>query len=580
MDKKNFKNIGTYIIVGLIFLFFTAIITYPLIIKFGTVVPGIGDVFIYMWTLWWFAYALIVRHQFPLFTDLMFYPLPLNIAQDVSIVHGMVALPVSLMSGPIAAYNFIIFFTFIVTGIGFYLFLKLLTKSSIAAFFGSFIYTFSYYRIFRALVGHLDLASTEWYGFSLYFLSLLFIYQKRKWKNYFGAAVFMALTAYTEYRSFLYFAVFSVVFFVVSVTARLLINNDKEVIREIYEEALSYSRVLVLLFVFVTPLLAINLTKTYDVQFAPTYPEFNAVMPAFFLPPCGTFFSSLLPSCFFSSAWEGKVVYLGVTPLVLMIAYLFAKKDRRELMLSFLFGVCFLIFIILSLGTKTPLYSWLFENISLFRVMRVPSRFIVIAEISLAVFAAFSLQRFFSAVTKPLPKYLAASLLLLLLLIEARPSDMKTVKIAAIPQEHLKVIKPGNNYSILEIPFGFRGNIYETFGSHTTDISFFYQMIHRTPLIGGYMSMIDEETWATFRENQLIQKLVLCQETGRCADLDDKDRNDFSHVLRIRYVVFLNKLHKPLEQLLVKEFNLRSLYVNGHISVWENPSVSYGQSHK
>lgn len=573
--KRLFKKIGTIVVVAALFFFFTSLITYPLITKFMTVIPGIGDVYIYMWTLWWFAYALVVRHQFPLFTDLMFYPMPINIAQDVSVVHGLMALPVSIWVGPVAAYNFIIFATFIITGVGFYLFLKLLTKNSLAAFFGSFIYTFSYYRIFRALVGHLDLASTEWYGFSLYFLSLIFIYQKREWKNYIWAAVFMALTAYTEYRTFFYFMVFSGVFVVASVVARLLIDKSQRVLNLLYEGALSYASLLVPLFIFIIPLFVLNLTKTYDVQFAPTYPEFNAVIPAYVLPPCGILLSSFLPWCFASTAWEGRVVYLGITPLVLAVIYLFLKKDKSERMIGYLFGICFFIFIILTLGTKTVLYTWLFDHVSLlFGIMRVPSRFIVITEISIAVFAALSLKYILASVSKPFIRHIVLGMILIMLVVEAIPTGIKTVDTESIPLDHLAVIKPGRNNAILEVPFGFRGNIYETFGSHKNDLSFYYQIMHKTPLIGGYMSMIDQETWLFMYHNQLIKKLVLCQTEGSCEALNEEDKRYFTSTFRIRYVVFLNSEYKTLEQYLVKEFNLRSLYQRGDTSVWENPLLS------
>lgn len=567
-----FKRFGPVIGIGASFFLFTVLITYPLITMFNTAVPGEGDVFVYMWTLWWFAYALVIRHQFPLFTDLMFYPTPLNIAQDVSIVHGLIALPVSLWFGPMAAYNYIIFVTFILTGIGFYLFFKLLTKHSLAAFFGTFIFTFSYYRIHRALIGHLDLASTEWYGFALYFLSLIFIYQKREWKNYVWAAVFMALSAYTEYRSFFYFSVFSGVFVISATAARMLVYRNQRTLGYIYEEVLSYASLLVPLFIFIVPLFAVNLTKTYDVQFAPTYPEFNAVIPAFIFPPCGVLLSAILPSCFASTVWEGRIVYLGIISVILAAIYIFIKKDKLEKFLGYLFGACFFVFIILSLGTKTPIYVWLFDHVFFFRILRVPSRFIIIAEISIAVFAALTLSRLFAETFRPHIKYAVTVVLLALLILEAVPTNMKIINVGNIPRDHLDAIEQGNNYAILEVPFGFRGNIYTTFGSHKNDLSFYYQMFHKTPLIGGYMSMIDEETWLFMYNNQLIRKLVLCQNMGECEPLDDKDRIYFTSVFRIRYVIFLDRTRELFEQHLAKNLNLQLLYRRGDTSVWENPS--------
>jgi hypothetical protein len=514
------------------------------------------------------------RHQFPVFTDFMFYPTPINISQDVSLIHGLIALPVTHFFGPVAGYNFIIFFTFVVTGLGFFLFLRLLTKHSLAACIGSVVFTFSYYRIFRALIGHLDLASTEWYGFALYYLSLLFIYRKFAWKNYFGAALFIALTAYTEYRSFSYFVVFSGVFFAASLLIHPLFEKTKRIRELTIEAVLGYANTLLLLFVFIIPLVTVNIAKTYDVQFAPTYPEFNASLIAFIAPPCSILFSRILPGCYSSTAWEGDIVYLGIVPLLLFVIGLFTRKTLQEKLLLSLFAIVFIIFILFAMGTTTPLFSWLFYHVSLFRVMRVPSRFVVIAEISMAVFAAFSMRQLLNSITGTTKKRIVTVIILLLLLAEALPQNLPTVDTKKIPADHLAVLRQSSSYAVLEVPFGFRGNIYETFGSHHNDISFYYQTRHRIPLIGGYMSMIDEDTWKKMRTNSLIQKLTLCQEAQKCDALDESDRDHFNRLFRIRYVIFLDENYKALEHYLVQGLGLTPLFHKGSITVWENPAVN------
>lgn len=559
--------------VGVLLLTLTAIITFPLILRFNSILPGTRDTFIYLWTLWWFAYSLLSLHQIPLYTDLLFYPTPINIAQDVSLIHGLIAMPITHLFGPIAGYNFVIFFTFIITGLGFFLFLRLLTKHTWAACIGSVIFTFSYYRIFRALIGHLDLASTEWYGFALYFLSLLFIYRKHERKNFFGAAGFMALTAYTEYRSFSYFLIFSGVFFAVSVFVHLTVDRTKKVTTQLFEGVIAYAHTLVLLFIFIIPLIAVNITKTYDVQFAPTYPEFNAPPIAFIAPPCSIIVSQLLPGCYTSKSWEGNIVYLGIIPMLLSAILFFRKKTAQEKIYLLLFAIIFIVFVLFAMGTSTPLFSWLFYHISLFRIMRVPSRFVVIAEISMAVFAAFATKHLLDSIHGKTKKGIIMVGLLFLLTVEALPLNLPVVDTEKIPDEHLPVLRQSHNYAVLEIPFGFRGNIYETIGSHFNDISFYYQIRHRIPLIGGYMSMIDKDTWIKARRNQLIQKMALCQKTKQCDELDDGDREQFSHVFRIRYVIFHDDQHKALERYLVDGFGLIPLYQKGSVAVWENPAI-------
>ncbi len=562
------------VIVGLLLFLATSFLTYPLIVEFTSRLPGIGDVYTYAWALWWFMYSIVYLHQIPIDTNLQFYPLHINVSQDISFVHGILSSPVAFIWGPIAGYNFIIFFTYIVTGMGFYLFLRLFMKSNFAAFFGSFIFTFSYNRQFRALIGQLDIASTEWIGFCLYFLAQLFIYRKYTNAYVVGAAVFLAITAYTEYRNFFYIILFAGVFICASVIVHYFFDAREERNALFFEMVEPVIKILLLTYALILPIIFINTQKIGDIQYAPTYVDFNANLLSYILVPCNLLLASILRICYEAPGFEGKTVYLGMVPMLLTLLFIYKKRTIFDRKVFYIFTICLTIFFVLSLGTLTPLYRMLFDNIPLFKIIRVPSRLVVLVEICIAVFAALGLQHLFSNMKSNVLKGVLACVLLVITFTEARLINIPHTGKKYIPDTHLSVLAPPGDFSMLEIPFGFRGNVYETLGSHDTGISFYYQMKHHIPLIGGYMSMIDWNSWNTIKKDSLMQKLIWCQQTKICDPLTDAEKERFNTVYKIRYVTFLNRKYYHMRKYLSEEFLLIKIYEDELTTVWQNSNVS------
>lgn len=564
--------VRNYLLVAVLFGLLTAAVTFPLVNNIQTRIPGYGDALTYLWTLWWFHHAAAVLHQNPLLTNFQFYPEVINISQDVSLMHGILALPIISYFGIYAGYNAVIFFTYIVTGIGFYIFLRSFIVNRVAAFIGSCFFTFSYYRNVRVTEGHVDIASTEWYGFVLYFLTAIFYFGNHSRRNIFGASVFLAACAYTEYRNFFYITLFFALFTFVTTVVRT-INAKKAVIKALLvAQAESFVSVALIVWFLLLPLFIINLSKVGDVQYTPTYSEFNALAPAFILPPCNTHLGKLLPRCFFSPVYEGGMVYLGIVPVLFSIYYIFSNRGQRDKRLIILFGSLAIVFLVLSLGTQTPLYSWLFDHLPLFKVVRVPSRLVVLAGACLAVISALGVQAMLQRGSTVIRLAILCAATLLFIA-EGAVADVKYVYDREKSISHLTVLEAGSSYSMLEVPFGFRGNIYETLGSHNTGQSFHYQMRHKIPLIGGYMSMIDFSTWRRVSEDSLLMKLVNCQEISLCEPMNEQEKQAFSGKYKIKYITFLSNDYMHLERYLRGNLNLKELYRDKTTTVLQNSSL-------
>jgi hypothetical protein len=103
-----------------------------------------------------------------------------------------------------------------------------------------------------------------------------------------------------------------------------------------------------------------------------------------------------------------QFVFLGwVTPLVALAGLVLLVRGRRYA-LAALLAVGAVVPILLALGTRTPLYSWLWHALPPFRFPRVPERLLPIACLCIAALFAFAIARS----RRPVVAALAVALLL------------------------------------------------------------------------------------------------------------------------------------------------------------------------
>jgi hypothetical protein len=153
----------------------TLAMTYPLVTRFTTAIPGDGfDGWQHTWNLWWVRRALLVEHAHPWFTDMLYYPVGVSLLfHTLNLFNGLTTLPMQLAWGLLPAYNSAVLFSFAVSGLGAYLLARTVLgprSSRLAAFAAGIIFTFSPFHIAH-LLGHMQVLSMEWVPFfSLYLL--------------------------------------------------------------------------------------------------------------------------------------------------------------------------------------------------------------------------------------------------------------------------------------------------------------------------------------------------------------------------------------------------------------------------
>ena len=153
----------------------TLVMTYPLIRRFTSAIPGDGfDGWQNYWNLWWVRQALLVEHAHPWFTDMLYAPVGVSLLfHTLNLFNGLATLPIQLAWGLFPTYNSAVLFSFAMSGLGAYLLARYVLgprSSRLAAFAAGIIFTFSPFHIAH-LLGHMQVMSMEWVPFfALYLL--------------------------------------------------------------------------------------------------------------------------------------------------------------------------------------------------------------------------------------------------------------------------------------------------------------------------------------------------------------------------------------------------------------------------
>jgi hypothetical protein len=165
------KAIGlTVVLVSLLFgLFF-----WPLPAHWGSWIVGGNltptDGWMFVWNLWWVKTALVERGTSPLFAPDLFYPRGVSLGlHSLSLANGVLSVPLQAVSGPIAAHNWLVLLSFVLSALGVYALARELGAATPGAMAAGIAFALCPYRVAHS-VGHLNLVSTQWIPFTLWAL--------------------------------------------------------------------------------------------------------------------------------------------------------------------------------------------------------------------------------------------------------------------------------------------------------------------------------------------------------------------------------------------------------------------------
>lgn len=579
------------------YLFLALLLTFPLLTRVTTHVPGDGsDDPALAWNLWWVPYALIHLGQSPIYCDYMFYPIGLNLAfYTLTYLNAFLSIPIQSAFGLVVAANVNVWFSFVMGGFGTYLLVKYLLQVSsfrfqveqletcnlkletLAAFAAGALYAFSSNKFLYVSLGQFNIASSHWIPF--YVLFLLKVTADRRpttddrgasgeWQAaiYYGAllGLFLLFQALSEFIYASFLIIFTAIYLIFHLSSSVL-RRSSSILRPPSFVLRLLLSLLIAALTFTLPMSPILAAMFQDMATEGDFIQQGLGFADVFASDAFGFFvpSHLHPilgglEAQFNFAYT-NFAYLGFVALALALVALWRVPRAR------VWGIFSAIFLLISLGPELrvngarfdlPMPFDLLLEIPFVKGNRYPSRWSVMVTLALAMLVGYGVAWWLGIVSKwqkvskghwRLPT--AYCLLLTVLLFEhlAVPLPLSDMR---IPDVYHTIARDAGDFTVLEIPLAWR-NGYRMTGTLDQAMMFaqWYQTAHRRPILGGNTSRNPELKFQYFTESPVIQSLIAV-ETGH--PLDDatlqRDRELAPDVLRflgVRYVVWHSPRNPP-----------------------------------
>ena len=203
MTRKNLQRFHHYFKIALLVLFFillSLVFTRPLIYHLSThIVGSYGDNMGFIWQIGWVKQAIFDLQQIPIKTHLLNFPYGYNLYNsEISPLQILIALPFTLVGGPVLGYNISMLSTFVFAGLCMFYWIYSKTKSWQAGVVIGTAYAVSPFHLAHFLTGHLNISAIQW--FPLFFMGLFGILENKGFskKNVLLTGLGLALISFSS----------------------------------------------------------------------------------------------------------------------------------------------------------------------------------------------------------------------------------------------------------------------------------------------------------------------------------------------------------------------------------------------
>ncbi len=512
--RSSVWRVGTaghiHALVLLLYTVLTGIMTWPLAANLTSAIPGDSfDGWQNYWNLWWLKIALVERVQNPFVTDLLYAPTGVGLYfHTLNPFNGVVTLPIQLSGGLMAAYNSVVWISWVLGGYGvFLLTLWVLRRGGQmtiarygAAFLAGVIFTFSPFHMAH-LLGHMQVMSLQWMPFYILYLlrGVDRVHHASSWRrDGLMAGLFLALVGLCDWYFVLYLFLFTGVFVIWQLGGTLY--TQRRIQLSLLYPALTAGIVFLLL---LSPILYPMIVEAlrFDFMERPVTDLYilSATLADFVIP--NRLHTLFRPESF---AWIGNQIApvsertISVGYLALVLAAMGGIWDRRRT--GFWWAIA-LVFILIALGPAfklqtitwtdvpgdPPSFAWtpydlLNRTIPFMRISRSVSRFSVIVQLALAVAAAAGL----TLLLRRRSRQAAAALTFAALLVVLAEYWVAPYPISPpdTPAYYTQIAADDAQGAVLNLPMNYDRPGY-----------LLYQTIHQKPLSVAYISRDDPRTY-------------------------------------------------------------------------------------
>jgi len=504
---KDLAVIGLYVIL-------TIAMTWPLVRRLNTHLPGHGDdLLVRYWNRWWIKRKLAQGGDL-FYTDMIFYPTGVNLLyHNIAWANIALWLPLEPLVGGIVAFNLIYLLNLFLCAIGMYALARYLTRSTAAALAAGLVYAFWPYRLFE--IDHSNLIAVQWLPLFL-LCSIRVVREERKFRHATLAALFLVLTGYTRWQLLVFAAIVSAVYGLYSLTFERRLWNPRVILAFVVMGAVSLALMAPALY----PLVRAQLTRQHPEDlFVPSLISKQTDLLAYVVPPhnhpLDGLFKGLVYAKSYTRAWYSNA-YLGY--LVIPLLILGALKARR--MRWFWVGLA-LVAWLLALGPSLRLNKHIYAGIPLpqvlvkdflpIKIMREERRFNILLALPVAALTAYGItflrDQVRALAKKPLRLLLGRKVLarcmpilfaglMLLMCLDYLQIPMRTFKVEISPF-YYSLAKEPKDLALLNLPTG-------------RDRSPYYmlcQTVHGKPIVEGSVARPPREAKAFIEDNPFLAYL-------------------------------------------------------------------------
>ncbi|AAM04602.1 TPA: hypothetical protein HA338_13205 [Methanosarcina acetivorans] len=501
-----------------LYTLFTFILTYPVIFKIRTHIPGMTDAFQWIRSLWYTPTALFNPDLTKLTHDyLIFYPYGVPVTPLHSAFNQVVSYVLSRVMEIHIAYNILFLFSFIFGAYGTYLLITYLSGDKLASFIAGLVFAFSPYHFAHSL-GHLGAVSIEWLPFCALYLMKMF--REGGVRNSFFAGVFFIFVAMSDLQYMVFMGIFVMLLFLYEIY--IFLREEKKDYREIFEKIFyKYALFGVVSFSGLIPLTIDNLLIAISNENFLKLNPFEAVtfstdllsffLPSVFHPVFGDFTKDIYSN--FSGNVSENTTYIGYTVILLSsFATIRLKGDKCVKFWS----IAALFFSLISLGpllhingnttftvfnTTVPLpHLVLYYLIPFLDNCRTVGRFFVIASLSFAVLTGYGISELLKSNKNN--KKIIAIIISSLIIFEylAIPFPVSAV---SRPSFYEEISQDKDNYALLEIP--------ATLNYNAGVSIIYYQTIHGKPVVGNWAARLPSNARNFELNTPVVRELTYLQ---------------------------------------------------------------------
>ena len=495
ITKKIFVE---HLSVVFIFSVLTVIFTFPIILDFASDAAGLDcyDKCHMMWRFWWADFSFENDLDFQ-HSNYIFYPDGADISGNLAYFTTFLGFLLVQFLNYATAWNIIWILGFIFGGYGCYLLANNFNKNYLSSIIAGIIFTFTTYHMAHSLV-HIGLSMIVWLPIFVLFLFKLLEKQSKYYSIVGGIVFFLVSLTHLYYSVFI--TMFSIVFFAVYIFKQKKVSN---------KTFITNFSILLTIGLISTSILFLSNTTLGDE--APDRPldehiKYSISLEYLILPgPEHTtqkisehgmnksFYS------FFDKPYHGLQVehftFLGYS--VIFLSALAVIRYRRDNIWFWLL-ICG-IFVLMSLGPELKIFhestgivlpeKIFYDVVPEWDEIRAPARFIVMANLALAVLASYTvyglLKNKFSSFKQQL---MLTAVIGFVILFEFSMIPYLSYS-EPIPDIYEEIKNDESKFTVLHAPIGGTGERL----MESDPVFLYHQIHHEKPIYGGFESRVDVE---------------------------------------------------------------------------------------